>query len=141
VAIVIFIVAFMIWNGSVSAMQVILIPLLLSVGAIMTAGFALLFSSLSVYLRDVLQILSTALQAVFYMSPILYPLSAVPEKLRFFIRLNPVTSLAESLHSVILFDRLPEVIDMGYLLAVTVIATVSGYYVFRKLKKGFADVL
>jgi len=78
---------------------------------------------------------------LFYLSTVLYPLAAVPEKLRLIVYLNPFTSLSESYHSVILHGSLPETGSMIYLLAATFLSAVTGVWVFKKLKPGFTDVL
>jgi ABC-type polysaccharide/polyol phosphate export permease len=141
VGIFVFLAVFFIWKGGISIMQVSFIMVLLSLQVLMTSGLSLLFSSLSVYIRDIVQVLGVAFQMIFYMTTILYPITAVPEKLRIIVLLNPFTSLIEAYHNTILYGRCPEVRDMIYLLFFTVCSLIGGIYVFRNLKRGFADVL
>jgi ABC-type polysaccharide/polyol phosphate export permease len=141
VGIVIFLFSFFIWKGAVTAQQLFFIMILLCIQILLTAGLSLLFSSLSVYLRDIIQVLGVLFQVIFYMSTILYPLTSVPGKLKFFILTNPVTALAESYHSAILLGVFPEIGSFLYLVILTAFVVVAGIYTFRKLKKGFADVL
>ncbi len=141
IGILIFMVAFFIWRGDIFIMQISFILILLAIQILLAVGLSLLFSSLTVYLRDIVQILGTAFQAIFYMSTILYPLTSVPEKLKSPVLLNPLTSLTEAYHNVILYNKPPAVEGMVYLSTVTVVVLISGIYLFRKLKKGFADVL
>jgi ABC-2 type transport system permease protein len=65
----------------------------------------------------------------------------VPETLRGVIFLNPITSLVEAYHSIILYEKYPETWSTLYLLSFTIVSVVSGIVVFRKLKRGFSDVL
>jgi lipopolysaccharide transport system permease protein len=141
VGIVIFLFSFFIWEGAVTAQQILFIMILLCVQILLTAGLSLLFASLSVYLRDIIQVLGVLFQVIFYLSTILYPLTSVPGRLKVFILANPVTALIESYHSAILFGVFPGIGSFLYLLILTALAVTAGIYTFRKLKKGFADVL
>jgi lipopolysaccharide transport system permease protein len=141
VGIIAFLLGFFLWKGNISITQILLIAALLFLQILLTSGLALIFACLSVYLRDIFQILGVAFQVIFYISTILYPITSVPARLRFFILINPVTSLTEAYHSVILYNRLPDIGGMIYLNIVTIAAVLSGIYLFRKLKRGFADVL
>lgn len=139
--IVVFLVVFFIWKGSISFLQIVSIASILTLQILFTSGISMIFSSLSVYIRDIIQVLGVALQMFFYTSTILYPMSTVPEKLKPFILLNPFTALAESYHNTILYGRLPEKGHVLYVLLVTAVSLVCGIYLFRKLKRGFTDVL
>ena len=141
IGIIIFLSVFFIWKGGVSLLQISLIITILSVQMVLTVGLSFIFSALTVYVRDIIQILGTVFQAIFYISTILYPLTFVPKKLKVFILSNPVTSLAEAYHNVILYGRFPALGSTAYLLIVTVVVFFTGIYLFRKLKMGFADVL
>jgi ABC-type polysaccharide/polyol phosphate export permease len=139
--IVIFLLVFFIWSGSISFLQISFVICLLCLQLLLTSGLSLLFSSLSVYIRDIVQVLGVAFQVVFYTSTILYPLNAVPENLKYIVLLNPMTALAEAYHAVILYDRYPGTGNMIYLLFLTGVILFAGIHIFRKLKRGFADVL
>lgn len=141
IGMLVFLLVFFVWKGAISFLQIAFLVALLGLQIILTSGLSLFFSSLSVYLRDILQILGVAFQILFYMSTILYPITAVPERFKVFIQLNPMTTLSEAYHSIILYSRPPETGSMIYLFGVTAAVFFGGIYVFRKLKKGFADVL
>ena len=68
--------------GTVSPLQILAIVGLLSLQIVLASGLSLLFASLSVYLRDIIQILNIVFQILFYVSPILYPIASVPEGFR-----------------------------------------------------------
>jgi lipopolysaccharide transport system permease protein len=141
IGMIIFISVYFIWQGDASLFQIFCIVLLMVLQIFLASGISLVFSALSVYLRDITQILGIAFQALFYISTVLYPLTAVPESLKIFVQLNPVTALAEAYHNAILYNRAPELYDAIYLVSFTLFAVVSGIWIFRKLKNGFADVL
>jgi len=137
----IFLAVFFVYRGGVALSQLSAIGLLLLLQTLLTIGFAFLLSSLSVYLRDILQVLGVIFQALLYLTTILYPISSVPKQLKPIVDLNPFTWLIEGYHSVILYGRYPETNSMLYLLLFTVLSLLAGAFVFRKLKSGFADVL
>lgn len=141
IGILLFLVVFFIWKGELSHSQLIFIPLLFCLQILLASGLALFFSSIAVYVRDITQVLGFVFQLIFYTSTILYPLTAVPESLKKIILLNPVTSLAEAYHSLILYDRYPDIYGIGYLVVITILAVLLGIYTFRRLKRGFSDVL
>lgn len=141
IGIIIFLCMFFVWTGSVSLLQIFGIAFLMLLQLFLASGLSLLFSALTVYIRDITQILGVAFQVLFYISTILYPLTSVPERLKIFVQLNPITAMAEAYHSVILYNKIPELYGMIYLVSFTVLSGASGLWIFRKLKRGFADVL
>ncbi len=113
-----------------------LVPLLL-----ISTGLAWFLASLGVYLRDVVQVVGIVTQVLFYITPIFYPISAVPEGFRAVMRLNPLTQLTEAARQTLLWGTWP---DWWWLAGVTVFAAVVaqlGYAWFMKTKRGFADVI
>jgi len=137
----VFLLIFFISKGGILPFQIPALVFLLLLQIMLTIGLSLLLAAISVYLRDVLQLLGIAFQALFYLTTILYPITSVPKSLTRFIDLNPFTSLIEGYHNVILYGKYPEIGNILYISATTVIAMLSGVFIFRKLKKGFADVL
>jgi len=137
----VFLLVFFISKGGIALFQIPALVFLLLLQIMLTIGVSLLLSALAVYLRDILQILGIAFQALFYLTTILYPMTSVPKSLKRFIDLNPFTPLIESYHNVILYGKYPEISDILYIFATTIIAMLSGILIFRRLKRGFADVL
>jgi ABC-type polysaccharide/polyol phosphate export permease len=141
IGMIIFISVYFIWKGEASLFQIVCIVFLMVLQIFLASGISLIFSALSVYLRDIIQILGVAFQVLFYISTVLYPITAVPESLKILVQLNPATAMAEAYHNAILYNRAPELYDAIYLISFTLLAVASGIWIFRKLKKGFADVL
>lgn len=104
-------------------------------------GLGMLFSAFLPYLRDIGQVLGTALQGAFFLSPIIYSIEAVPEKLRMILYFNPITYFASSYQKVVLLNEFPPAGYIFIILALSVVSPIGGFYVFKKLKDGFADVL
>lgn len=137
----IFLIIFFAVKGGIAFFQIYTLVFLFILQIIVAIGLSLFLSALSVYLRDILQVLGVIFQALFYMTTVLYPMSSVPAGLRTIVGLNPFNSIIEGYHSVILYSRYPDIGDMFYLLIFGGISLLLGSVCFRRLKKGFTDVL
>ena len=120
---------------------VVFTPLVLLPLVILTLGLAWMFASLGVFLRDVGQTIGIITTVMLFLSPVFYPVTAVPEGLRPFIMANPLTFIIEQARNVLIWGHLPNWLGLGiYTLVATAIAW-AGYAWFQKTRKGFADVL
>ncbi|MCF7534703.1 ABC transporter permease [Pseudomonas petrae] len=114
----------------------ILVPLILA-----TLGISWLLASLGVYLRDVGHVITVLTTVLLFLSPVLYPVAALPAAYQPWLKLNPLTYIIEESRSVLLFGNLPDWGSLAIAIAVgTLIATV-GFWFFQKTRKGFADVI
>ena len=137
----IFLIIFFMHQGMPSLYQIGFLLFLFSFQIILTTGIVFILSSLTVYIRDVLQMLGISLQVLFYLTTILYPFQSVPEKLKIFLYFNPVTPIIESYHAVILYAKIPSLFQIIYIMSLSFFCLFIGRFVFRRLKQGFADVL
>ncbi|WP_245606779.1 ABC transporter permease [Thiothrix lacustris] len=120
---------------------VILLPLVWLPFVIAIMGVSWFLASLGVYLRDVVQMTSLLTMVLMFMSPVFYPLSALPEKYQAWLLLNPLTFMIEQTRQIVVWGSLP---DWGGLLIYTVCACLIawlGFAWFQKTRGGFADVL
>jgi len=132
--------AFLLFNGYLH-WTAIFIPMVLLPLVIMTLGFSWMLASLGVFLRDVGQTIGIITTVLMFLSPVFYPVTAVPERFRHFIMANPLTFIIEQAREVLIWGHMPDWIGLGvYTLAATVVAW-AGYAWFQKTRKGFADVL
>lgn len=123
------------------------LPLLLPAFALqltLTLGGALGLAALNVIFRDVVQALNMVLNAWFYLTPIVYPLDLVPAMLRPWIELNPLTVLVE-LYRQALLGNAPDVPvaapSLAVLLVTVAVVGSTGWWLFRRLERTFADEL
>jgi lipopolysaccharide transport system permease protein len=126
--------------GSIS-WSLILLPLAYLPLILLTLAAGWLLASLGVYLRDIGQGIGIATQALFFISPIFYPPTAIPEPYRFLVYLNPLTPILGNFRSALLGQG---EFNWGLWLGWTVLGGVLawlGYVWFMKTRKGFADVL
>jgi lipopolysaccharide transport system permease protein len=115
---------------------VILLPLLLA-----TMGFAWLLSALGVYVRDIGQTTTIFTTILMFLSPLFYPVSALPKRYQLWIHLNPLTFIIEEGRNVLIFGKTPNWIGLGVALAMGLVLSAVGFWWFQKTRKGFADVL
>ncbi len=119
-----------------------MLPLVWLPQLMLTAGLGYLLAGLTVFVRDIPQTLAVVLNLWFYLTPIVYPASAIPEKWRIYVFwLNPIAAIAEVYRDLILVGH---VNHWGELAVATVISTVVlllGLWCYRRLRPAFADVL
>ncbi len=123
-----------------SATWLIGIPLLALVELVLLLGTVLIVSSINVYFRDLEHLVEVFLNLLFYMTPIIYPLSQTGRYKRI-LELNPLASLIESWRNLFVFNQLPTIADLWPSLAFAAVAVALGMFVFGRLERGFADAL
>jgi lipopolysaccharide transport system permease protein len=124
-----------------SSWTMLLLPVTLLPLLLLSAGIALFVASLTVYLRDVQQLVAIVCQILFFMTPIFYPLAIVPEKLRWILQINPLSYIVEQTRQLFLYSQLPDPATCLGMLVVSLAVFQLGLVWFAKTKKGFADVL
>lgn len=117
-------------------LPVVLLPLL-----VLTLGFAWLLASLGVFLRDVGQTIGILTTALMFLSPIFFPASALPEQLRHYLFLNPLTFIIEQTREVLIWGNIPNWQGLAGYMLVSLAVNWGGLFWFQKTRKGFADVL
>jgi len=117
-------------------LPVILLPLLLA-----TAGVAWVLSSLGVFVRDIAQITGVLTTVLMFLSPVFYPLSALPKKFQLWLHLNPLTFIIEAARNALIFGDAPDLNGLVFVLAASLAIATGGFWWFQKTRKGFADVL
>ncbi len=115
--------------------------ILLVLLAMFTAGIAMFLSAANVYFRDLTHIWGIIVQMWFYATPVVYPLTLVPERYRFLYNLNPLTSFVTALRDLLYDLRMPSAATIGYLTFVSFTSFLLGLVVFRKMSRRFAEEL
>lgn len=136
-----FLAVFALWQSDLSPSTPGAVAVLLGLQFAVTAGLGLLLASLTVYLRDIAQVLGVLLMVLFYTAPILYPLTLAPAQYHRLMHLNPFTAFAEGYHRAVLAGAWPEPMVLLGLSLLAGVTLVAGLWVFRRLEPGFADVL
>jgi lipopolysaccharide transport system permease protein len=127
-------------SGTLSQ-QVAWLPLWLLPVVLYGTALAFVLASLGVYVRDIGQATPAITSLLMFLTPIFYPMAAIPANLRSWFELNPVGWAAESLRGLLLEARALDLAAWGWHLTVSVVAAVVAVWLFRQLEEGFADVL
>jgi len=118
------------------ALPFVLLPLLPLI-----MGLSWLLASLGVFIRDVGQMIGLGLTALMFLSPIFYPASVLPESIRGYLFLNPLTFIIEQTRNVLIIGELPNWSGLIIYSVVSLCVAWVGRFWFEKTRKGFADVL
>jgi lipopolysaccharide transport system permease protein len=102
-------------------------------------AFSLGLASLYVFYRDLNQIWEVFLQAAFFLSPIVYPISIIPEQYLPYYMLNPITLVMESIRDILLSGTLPPLLGVLYILSFGVFLLVVCRFIFNRLEPRFAE--
>ncbi len=117
------------------------LPLLIAVQMVLMYGLVLLLSSLNVQFRDTQHLVGNLLSFLFFLCPIVYPVSAVPEKFQFTMDWNPFALITLFYHNLILDGLWPSASAVVYLLVFGFFCLVVGNLVYNYYKEGFAELL
>jgi lipopolysaccharide transport system permease protein len=123
-------------NWTVVFLPAVLLPLVL-----MTMGAAWFLSATGVYLRDVGQTVGIVTTIMLFLSPVFYPVSALPEEYRAWLALNPLTVVIEQMRNILIWGKVPDAGSLGWYSAASLLVTWAGFFWFQKTRRGFADVL
>lgn len=118
-----------------------LLPILLFPFFLMILGLTWLLASLGVYLRDVAQIIGILTTALLFLSPIFYPISALPEEYHYFIQASPLTFIVEQAREIMIWNKGLNWSAWVIYSLFSFMTVWLGFAWFQKTRKGFADVL
>jgi len=117
------------------------LPLILMPLMLIGLGATLLFSALGVFIRDISPLMQFGVMALMFASAVFYPASNIPPAAWKIMRFNPMLLSIETARDVMLWQRSPNMMHLGYLWIFALGACAFGSSLFRKLKPAFADVL
>lgn len=116
------------------------LPVVLLIQICLVAGLGLMAAAMNVFYRDVQPFLTLFIQIWFYASPIIYPVSLVPQKFQAFYFFNPMAGILESYRSILLRQTLPgSELLIAAVISLTVL--VFGYWLFKRVEHLFADIV
>ena len=140
ISLCVWLVAYLIYFG-IPHLTVLLVPLIILPLLLLIIGLTWCLSALGVYLRDVSQFTGMLTSVLMFLSPIFYPITALPERYRPLLLLNPLTPVIEQARDVLFWGQLPNFsMLLIYIVASAAIAWL-GFAWFQKTRVGFADVL
>jgi lipopolysaccharide transport system permease protein len=119
----------------------LLLPLIWLPMMMFTLGCGYFLASLGVFVRDMGAVIGVLTTMLFFLTPIFYPISAVPEPFRIFCRVNPIAIFVEDARRVVLWGLFPDWPWFFFGMVLSVAVLIIGFVWFMKSKKAFADVI
>ncbi len=115
----------------------IFLPVPMLALTIFTMGVSLFFAAANVYYRDVAHIIQILLSAWFYVTPIIYPLDAIPASYRWVFKLNPIIYVINGFRLCIYYGQLPHLQSVAASFVCACLALAIGYWVFTRREDDF----
>ena len=119
----------------------LLLPLVLLPLFLLTLGAMWFLAALGVYVRDIGQFVVMIVTPLMFLSPIFFPIEAVPEGYRWLMQWSPLTVAVEAARDVLVFDRMPNLSSWLIYSGVCIAWMMAGFAWFQYTRKGFGDVL
>ncbi|WP_423454525.1 ABC transporter permease [Ottowia sp. VDI28] len=140
VSLLVWLIFHLIFLGVPSA-TVFLLPLTLMPLALLSLGLGWFLASLGVFLRDIGQIVVVLTMVLMYLTPIFYPISALPDEYQGWMNLNPLTESIEQIRNVMMWGAGLDWLAWMKQMALGLVVAWLGFAWFQKTRKGFADVV
>lgn len=132
---------FMLVTGAHLHISLLALPLIIVVQFVLLFGLTLSLSAINVRFRDTQHLVGNLLTFLFFLCPIIYPVSVVPERFRFTLELNPLALITEFYHLVIIEGHLPSLWSVSYVLLLSLLALLIGNAVYNAYRETFAELL
>jgi len=120
---------------------IIFYPIVLIIQYILQLGFSLILSAITVYFRDLEHFVQIALMLLFYATPIVYAGDTIPEAFSFIINYNPMAHIINAYRDIFYNQTRPDFHSLAIVTGVALALVIIGYFLFKKLQKGFAEEL
>ncbi|UVT16962.1 MAG: ABC transporter permease [Nitrospira sp.] len=131
----------LVYAGIPLTWKVLTLPLFILVAMLTAAGVGLILSTANVKYRDVGHAIPFLIQIWMFLSPIVYPVSLVPERWRLLYGLNPMAGVIEGFRWALLGKSAPDPVVLGASIVVFLGVLIGGLAYFRKMERDFADVI
>jgi lipopolysaccharide transport system permease protein len=130
----------MLWYGVTPGLSIFLIPFVVLLATLFALGVGLWLAALNVEYRDIRILVPWVLQIGMYVTPVAYPLSAIPERYQWLAVANPATGIVDAFRACI-FGTAASVPALAWAVGCSVVLVISGAFYFRRMERRFADVL
>jgi lipopolysaccharide transport system permease protein len=130
-----------VYYGRMPQWHAVTTPFFLLLALVTALGVGLWFAALNVRYRDIPYAVPFLTQLWLYATPVIYGLSMIPEQYHWLIALNPMTGVVDGFRWALLGSGTPHYSVFALNLAVSVLLTISGALYFRRVERGFADVI
>ena len=138
---VLFLYYFNVNNNIHPSLLILLLPVLLVLMAGIGLGFGLIFSSFTTKYKDLKFLMQFGIQLLMYATPVIYPLSTIPEKYQFWFKLNPLTHIIETFKTAFLGSGNFSLNGLLYSILFMCLTLIIGVLVFNKTEQNFMDTV
>jgi len=129
----------MAYYGEAPGLTALWFPLLFTIQVIFTIGLTFPLAALNLYFHDVRFLVGVALTLWFYLTPVVYPIDIVPDKYLWLFEINPLSLFINAYRRVLLEGEAPDFEKVLAGAAIALVTFVVGYFLFKRMEKGFAD--
>lgn len=141
ISLIVLLAAYVIAKGTAPHWTIVLLPITFLPLCLLVLGMTWILASLGVYLRDIGQLVGHLVTMTMFLSPLFYPVTAIPASFRRLFYLNPLTFLMGEIRKVLIIGQQPAWGALGvFTLGMFVFAS-AGFWWFQRTRRGFADVL
>jgi len=140
ISVVVLVVAIVVLKGQVH-LTILLLPIITFPLMVSILGLSWILASLGVFIRDVSQTIAILITVLMFLSPVFYPVSALPPFFQKIVMLNPIAYMIEEARTVVVFGGQPNWTMFFVNSVIGCFIAVVGLWFFQKTRKGFADVL
>lgn len=130
----------MLWYRVIPGPEILLAPLLVVLATLFALGAGLWIAALNIEYRDIRIVIPWILQIAMYVTPVVYPLSALPERYRAVATLNPMSGIVEAFRATLFGTPIPYM-ALTWSVGAALLLIFSGAFYFRRVERRFADVL
>ena len=117
------------------------LPFLIILTIALSIGLGLILGTLNVFMRDIGQIMSIMLQFWFWLTPIVYMSSIIPEKYHWLLMMNPLTPVIMGYQNILAYNKNPNLDLLVYPTVLSIIFLLLALIIFKKANEEMADVL
>lgn len=120
---------------------IILTPVLIITMGLLALGLGMIISAMTTKYKDLIFLMTFGVQLLMFATPVIYPLSSLPEKYKWIIMANPMSPIVETFRFAFLGSGTFSWLYIGYSIAVTLIILALGTVIFNKVEKSFMDTV
>lgn len=133
------IIIFCLFSGIGLSLYALIFPLIAIIQYLFLLGIIFITGAINVYIRDLEYIVQFFVNMLFYGTPVLYSATLFPQKYRWILNMNPMTTIINSYRDIFYYQKLPNFEMLGIVFLVSIVLLFIGINVFKKLERRFAE--
>jgi len=134
-------IVFMLLSGMTIHPTLLLFPVVVAPLILFSIGLGWILSSLTVFIRDIAQLVGIVSTIALFISPVFYPVERLPLQWQTIIYLNPISYIVDQMRRIAIYGEMPDWGGLGVYTLISLLVAWTGLNIFQRLRAGFADVL